>query len=61
MYYEGELTREQMQEYNRNKLHGFWNPPAIDSDPDLTPEQKEQMKDYNRVWGDGDSIYDGGC
>ncbi len=61
MYYEGELTREQMQEYNHNKLHDFWDPTAIDNDPYLTESQKEQMKDYNRVWGDGDSIYDGGC
>ncbi len=52
MYYEGELTREQMQEYNRNNLHGLWNPSAIDNDPNLTETQKEQMKDYNRVWGD---------
>lgn len=48
----GELTREQMKEYNRDKLHDFWNPTAIDNDPNLTESQKEQLKDYNRIWGD---------
>lgn len=52
MYYKGELTREQMEEYNRDKCHYLWNPYVIDHDPNLTEEQKTQLKEYNKIWGD---------
>lgn len=50
MYYDNEeLTREQIEAYNRDKLHGLWNPGAIDRDTNLTESQKEQMKNYNQI------------
>ena len=52
MYYNGELTTEEMREYNQKKCLDLWNPHVIDNDPDLTDSQKEQMKNYNRIWGD---------
>lgn len=47
-----ELTREEMQEYNRTKCLDLWNPFVIDNDPNLTDRQKEQLHEYNRIWGD---------
>lgn len=51
MYY-GRLTEDELRNYNDNVLGGDWNPGAIDRDPNLTDSQKEQLKDYNRIWGD---------
>ena len=47
------LSEDQLREYNRTICNDFWNPGAIDSNPNLTESQKQQLKDYNRVWGDG--------
>lgn len=46
------LSDSEMREYHNNKCLGLWNPSAIDNDPSLTASQKQQLKDYNRIWGD---------
>ena len=46
------LSRSDLERLNSEICHNLWNPYAIDSNPDLTEEQKQQLKDYNRIWGD---------
>ena len=50
--YDVYLTDEELRDYNNNILGGNYNPQAIDADPNLTESQKEQIKNYNRIWGD---------
>ena len=53
MYFEEEeLTREQIKKYHWDVLRDFYNPGAIDRDPRLTERQKEQIHEYNRIYGD---------
>lgn len=50
--YDEPLTEEQMREYSHRNCLDLWNPSVIDNDPNLTDSQKQQLKDYNRIWGD---------
>ncbi len=46
------MTDSEMKDYLRHKMLNIYNPSVIDNDPNLTAEQKEQMKGYARTWGD---------
>ena len=50
--YDRAMTESEMRDYLENTLHGDWNPGIIMNDPNLSPSQKEQMKDYSRIYGD---------
>ena len=46
------LTRSEMSDYLNRKASGLWNPGVVDRDDSLTSEQKEQMKDYMKIYGE---------
>ena len=45
------LSRSELAALNRSICHDLWNPYAIDNS-DLSDSQKQQLKDYNRIYGD---------